>query len=139
VSVHVIATPETYKLIGEAELRRMKPTAYFINTSRGHALDEDAFCRAVEEQWIAGGALDVYQQEPLGLESPLRNLDPDRVILTAHNVSHSIESRAGGIRISVENMLRVLKGEVPENVLNPEAISAWTQRFGAGLLKGNQR
>jgi D-3-phosphoglycerate dehydrogenase len=135
VSVHVVATPETYKMIAEPELRRMKPNAYFINTSRGHALDEDAFCRAINEEWIAGGALDVYQREPLGLESPLRNLDPDRVILTAHNIAHSVESRTGGIEMSIDNMLRALRGEVPENVLNPEVIPAWTQRFGA--MRGN--
>jgi len=130
VSVHVVATQETYKMISETELRRMKPSAYFINTSRGHALDEDAFCRAIEGNWIAGGALDVFQQEPLGQESPLRNLDPERVILTAHNISHSVESRRGGIRMSVENMLRALRGDVPENLLNPEAIPSWRARFG---------
>jgi phosphoglycerate dehydrogenase-like enzyme len=129
VSVHVVATPETFEMIGDEQLRLMKPTAYLINTSRGQALNEDAFCRAVIEDRIAGGALDVFHQEPLGLESPLRDLDPERVILTPHSIAHTVESRAGGIRMAVDNMLRALRGEVPENVLNPEVIPAWRERF----------
>jgi len=129
VSIHVVATPETYEMIGEAEFRTMKPSAYLINTSRGQVIDENAFCKAIQEDWIAGGALDVFHQEPLGLESPLRDLDPERVILTPHSIAHTVESAAGGIRMANENMLRALRGEVPDNVVNPEAIPAWRERF----------
>src|SRR3954467_14275226 len=64
VSLHAPANPATRGLIGEAELRQMKPTAYLINTSRGALIDEPALRRAVEEGWIAGAGLDVLGQEP---------------------------------------------------------------------------
>ncbi|MBI3326564.1 MAG: hypothetical protein HYZ81_07665 [Nitrospinae bacterium] len=129
VSLHLVVTAETRHMIGERELRRMKPTAYLINTSRGEVLDEAAFCRAINEGWIASGALDVYQQEPLPLDSPLRDLDPSKVILTPHNISHSPASAAGGRRLAVDSMLKAFAGEVPEYVMNPEVIPAWKRRF----------
>jgi phosphoglycerate dehydrogenase-like enzyme len=134
VSLHLVATPETFEMIGERELRLMKPSAYLINTSRGQVLNEQAFCRAIREDWIAGGALDVFHQEPLGLESPLRDLDPERVTLTPHSIAHTVESRAGGIRMANDNMLRALRGDVPEDVLNPEVIPVWRQRFAGAQV-----
>ena len=70
VSLHAPSTPETRGLIGEAELRRMKPTAYLVNTSRGALVDEGALARAVEERWIAGAAVDVLTQEPPDRRQP---------------------------------------------------------------------
>jgi glyoxylate reductase len=94
VSVHVpllregeSATP-TYHLFNEDTLRLMKPTAYLVNTSRGPVVDEAALARALRENWIAGAALDVYDQEPLPADSPL--LDPaiaDRCRLMPHFAS----------------------------------------------------
>ncbi len=75
VSLHMPLTAEWKGLIGEAELRRMKPSAYLINTARGAVVDEEALARALKEKWIGGAALDVYQTEPLPASSPL--LDPD--------------------------------------------------------------
>lgn len=81
VSVHVPlirpgegSTP-TLHMFNEPTFRRMKPTAYFINTSRGPVVDESALVRALREKWIAGAALDVYEKEPLPADSPLRNPD----------------------------------------------------------------
>ena len=94
VSVHVpllregeSATP-TYHLFNEETLRLMKSTAYLVNTSRGPVVDESALARALRENWIAGAALDVYEQEPLPADSPLR--DPaiaDRCRLMPHFAS----------------------------------------------------
>jgi glyoxylate reductase len=94
VSIHVpllregeTATP-TYHLVNERTLRRMKPTAFLINTSRGPVVDEQALARALKENWIAGAALDVYEKEPLPADSPLR--DPaiaDRCRLYPHFAS----------------------------------------------------
>jgi len=81
------ATP-TYHLINETTLRTMKPTAMLINTSRGPVVDEEALARALRENWIAGAALDVYEEEPLPADSPLR--DPaiaDRCRLLPHFAS----------------------------------------------------
>ena len=87
VSLHVPSKPETKGLIGEAELRAMKPTAYLINTSRGALVDEDALARAIENGWIAGAALDVLCDEPPASDHPLVRLD--RVLLTPHAAFYS--------------------------------------------------
>ncbi|MGH7448070.1 MAG: 2-hydroxyacid dehydrogenase [Longimicrobiales bacterium] len=64
VSLHALLTPETHHLIGERELRLMKPHAYLINVARGEMIDENVLVRALNERWIAGAALDVYEREP---------------------------------------------------------------------------
>ena len=94
VSVHVpllregeSATP-TFRLFNERTLRMMKPSAFLVNTSRGPVVDESALARALQENWIAGAALDVYEREPLAADSPLR--DPaieDRCRLLPHFAS----------------------------------------------------
>ena len=65
VSIHCVLNDETRNLIGEAELRKMKNSAYLINVSRGAIVDEEALVRAIEQEWIAGAGLDVFSQEPL--------------------------------------------------------------------------
>jgi glyoxylate reductase len=94
ISIHVpllregeSSTP-TYHLVNEKSLRMMRPTAFLVNTSRGPVVDENALARALKENWIAGAALDVYEQEPLPSDSPLR--DPaieDRCRLLPHFAS----------------------------------------------------
>jgi len=94
VSVHVPLLREgesdtpTYHLFNETNLRKMKPTAFLVNTSRGPVVDENALAKALRENWIAGAALDVYEKEPLAADSPLR--DPaieDRCRLLPHFAS----------------------------------------------------
>src|ERR671925_893587 len=75
VSVHTLLNAETHHLINAGFLRQMKPTAYLINTSRGPVVDEQALIRALQEKWIAGAALDVREQEPPDVESPLSRMD----------------------------------------------------------------
>jgi len=130
VSLHLVVTPETTRMIGEDQLRMMKPTAYLVNTSRGQVLDDDAFCKAINEGWIAGGALDVYWQEPLNADSPLRDLDPIKVTLTPHNAATSPDSRVGNLKLAIQGALEALRGDVPTNIVNPDVIPAWKRRFG---------
>jgi glyoxylate reductase len=88
------STTPTYHLINETTLRMMKPTAMVVNTSRGPVIDEAALARALRENWIAGAALDVYEQEPLPADSPLR--DPaiaDRCRLLPHFASAARNTR----------------------------------------------
>jgi len=94
VSIHVPLVREgesptpTYHLFNETNLRKMKPTAYLVNTSRGPVIDEAALAKALRQNWIAGAALDVYEKEPLAADSPLR--DPaieDRCRLYPHFAS----------------------------------------------------
>jgi len=125
VSLHCTLTDETRGLIGEKELRRMKPTAVLINTARGEVMDEEAVARAIDERWIAGAAIDAFVKEPLQADSPLRTADPERVILTPHNVSHSEAGRRANLALALSQILRVGRGEVPAHVVNPEAIARW--------------
>lgn len=119
VTLHVPLTPETRGLIGEAQLRAMKPNALLINTARGAVVDDQALIRAINEDWIAGAALDVFHEEPLPAGDPLRNLDPDRVLMTPHAVSNTDAARRGTQRAVVDSILTVVDGAIPRNALNP--------------------
>ncbi len=131
VTLHPALTDETRLMIGEKQLRAMKPTAVLINTARGEVADEDAVARAVNEQWIAGAALDAFTKEPLPAESPLRNCDPERMILTPHNIAHSEAGRRANLKLALDQIIAVSRGEVPAHVINPAAIPRWRQRSKA--------
>ncbi|MCS7173800.1 MAG: phosphoglycerate dehydrogenase [Armatimonadetes bacterium] len=119
LTLHVPLLPETQYLVGEAELRRMKPTAYLINTSRGGVVDEAALTRALQEGWIAGAACDVFEEEP-PVRSPL--LQAPNVVLTPHVGGHTREAAARAARQATEQVLAVLRGERPPHVVNPEVF-----------------
>ena len=125
VSLHASLTDETRGLIGEKELRRMKPSAVLVNTARGEMADEEAVARALSEGWIAGAALDAFVQEPLQAGSPLRAVDPERLILTPHNVSHSEAGRRANLALALEQILAAGRGEPPAHCVNPAAIPRW--------------
>jgi len=118
VTLHVPLTKETYHLIGERELDLMKPTAYLINTSRGAVIDQKALYKALKERRIAGAALDVFEKEPIDPDDPL--LELDNVVLTPHIGSASIETRKKMAMIAAENLVSVLRGVEPPNLVNPE-------------------
>ena len=122
VSLHVPLTPETRGMIGERELRAMKPTSILINPSRGELVDEQALAKALREGWIAGAAVDVYSREPPGPEHPLIKLKQEapwvNLILTPHIAGANSDARQRIVRFSVENVLRALKGEKPLAVVN---------------------
>jgi D-3-phosphoglycerate dehydrogenase / 2-oxoglutarate reductase len=125
VSVHTLLNAETRHLINEAFLRQMKPTACLINTSRGPVVDEQALIRALQEQWIAGAALDVREQEPPAPDSPLSQMD--NVILTPHAAYFSTPAVAQVPQRCGEEVARVLTGQRPLHVVNPEAYAALRQ------------
>jgi phosphoglycerate dehydrogenase-like enzyme len=138
VSLHVVLTRETRHLIGAPQLGLMKPTAILINTSRGPCLQEEALIEALRRGQIAGAALDVFEEEPLTLDSPLRNLG-DKVLLSPHMVSSNVGSGLGpGIRWATESVLTALRGEVPDNVYNQEVVPRWERRFGRQSVWGGQ-
>ncbi len=82
VTVHLVLSPRTRGLIGQTDLDRMKPSAFFINTSRGPLVEETALIKVLEERRIAGAALDVFDQEPLPKDHPFRRLE--NVLATPH-------------------------------------------------------
>jgi phosphoglycerate dehydrogenase-like enzyme len=130
VSLHVVLTRETRHLIGAGELALMKSTATLINTARGACVDEPALISALQSGRIAGAALDVFEQEPLPLDSPLRAMG-DRVLISPHMVSSNRGSGLKpGILWGMESVRRALRGEVPDNVFNKEVIPDWEKRFG---------
>jgi D-3-phosphoglycerate dehydrogenase len=121
VSLHVPLTPATEHLIGEAELRRMKRSAYLVNVSRGSLVDQAALVRALEERRIAGAGLDVFHPEPLPTSHPLFAL-PD-VIATPHVAFYSEESLRDLQTSAAENVAAVLAGRRPRWVVNPEVLA----------------
>jgi phosphoglycerate dehydrogenase-like enzyme len=128
VSLHASLTDETRLLIGEKALRAMKPTAVLINTARGEIADEEAVARALTEGWIAGAALDAFTREPLPAASPLRAVDPERLILTPHNVSHSEAGRRANLALALDQILAAGRGEPPTHCVNADAIPRWRNR-----------
>jgi len=128
VSVHALLNAETRGLINEAFLRRMKPTACLVNTSRGPVVDEGALVRALQEGKLAGAALDVFEEEPLAADSPLRRMD--NVILTPHAAYFSSPAVAQVPKRCGEEIARVLLKERPINVVNPEVYAPGRSRRG---------
>jgi phosphoglycerate dehydrogenase-like enzyme len=128
VSVHALLNAETRGLINEAFFRRMKPTSCLINTSRGPVVDEAALARALQEGRLAGAALDVFEEEPLGADSPLRRMD--NVILTPHAAYFSSPAVAQVPKRCGEEIARVLVKERPLNVVNPEVYAPGRVRRG---------
>jgi glyoxylate reductase len=115
VTIHVPLSSETKHLISEKELKTMKKTAYLINTSRGLVVDENALCTALDETWIAGAGLDVFEQEPLLLENPL--IKNEKAIMTPHVATATIETRHKMALSVAESIREVLMGKVPINVV----------------------
>jgi len=127
VSLHPPLTPQTRKLIGDAELRQMKPTAYLINCARGPVVDTDALVRALDAGAIAGCALDTTDPEPLPDPHPLRGRE--NVILQPHVAWYSEEAMRGLQAGAPSEVRRVLSGTWPVNVVN----RAVKERNRAGL------
>jgi D-3-phosphoglycerate dehydrogenase len=129
VTLHVVLTRETRGMIGMRELKLMKPTAFIVNTSRGPAIKEVDIVEALNEKIIAGAALDVFDEEPMPLDNPLRQIDPYRLILTPHNIGANPGSSDAGQRMAAQTMLAILDSKVPDTVVNPLAIPRWKERF----------
>jgi len=118
VSIHVPLLPSTRHLIGLSEFKKMKPTAYLINTSRGPVIDEDAMILALKENWIEGAGIDVYEEEPK-IRQDLKDLE--NVILTPHIGSATREARIEMARMAAENVIEVLINKKPPiNKVNKE-------------------
>lgn len=119
VSLHAPATAATKDLIGLPQLQWMKPTAWIINTSRGALLNPDALWSALQQNLIAGAALDVFSPEPPDLSLPLYR--DERVIVTPHAAFVSEESVSELRHRAAKQIAAVLSGQVPENVVNQPA------------------
>lgn len=125
VVLTVPLTEETRGFIDREQLRSMKPTAVLINTSRGQVVDEGALCEAINEGWLGGAGLDVFSREPLAADSCLLALDPDRVVLTPHNLSSAEAARTARMQTMIETVLTAMDGRLPDLAVNPEVLPHW--------------
>jgi phosphoglycerate dehydrogenase-like enzyme len=116
VVLTVPLTPATGRMIGEAELRLMKPSAYLVNIGRGKTVDETALARALREKWIAGAGLDVFETEPLPADSPL--WDMENVIITAHYSGLTPRYTERAMGIFLDNLRRYVAGAPLRNVVD---------------------
>lgn len=114
VTVHCPLNPQSKKMINTDLLKKFKSTAYFINTSRGGVVDEDALYDALEQEWIAGAALDVMQTEPM--PKNCRLFGAKNLVITPHVAWAPLETRQRLLDIAVDNLEQYLNG-TPKNVI----------------------
>jgi len=126
VSMHVPLTPQTHRMIGERELRMMKKTACLVNTSRGPVVDEEALYKALKDGWIFGAGIDVWSKEPVNPDNPLLTLD--NIVVAPHIASASVETRTKMAVMAAENLVSVLDGRVPPNLVNREVLKILSLR-----------
>jgi glyoxylate reductase len=122
ISLHVPLLPETKHLFNDRTFGMTKPNCILVNTSRGPVIDEKSLVRALRNGRIAGAGLDVYENEP-EIESELT--DMDNVVLAPHIASASHETRLKMCMMAADNLLSVLKGQRPKNLVNPDV---WDRR-----------
>jgi phosphoglycerate dehydrogenase-like enzyme len=122
VTLHCALTPESRGLINTAQLRRMKPSAYLINTARGAVIDESALVRALEEGWIAGAALDAFIVEPLPADHPFRRTP--RLLITPHQASFARETGERVSMASAQAIVDLMQGRRPRFVVDPAVFSS---------------
>jgi glyoxylate reductase len=117
ISLHSALTPASRGLIGAAQLRKMKPTAYLVNTARGPLINDEALVHALKEGWIAGAALDVFTVEPLPSDSPLRTAP--NLILAPHQASFARETGERVTLAAAQAIVDVMQGRKPRWVVDP--------------------
>lgn len=118
VSLHVPLSDRTRHMLGERELRLMRPTAFLLNTARGGLVDEQALLQALTSAWIAGAGLDVFEDEPPDATHPLLGLS--NVVHTPHSAGTSTASYVNGRRLAAAALGHALSGRWPPHVVNPE-------------------
>jgi len=121
VSMHAPSTQEVHHLMSEPQFRNMKPSALFINNGRGPTVDEKALIKALEEGWIAGAGLDVFEQEPPDPENPLLHME--NVIVTPHVASASQRMAPETRRRVGQEISLVLTGRWPRTCVNPAVLA----------------
>ena len=122
LSLHSALTPKNRGLLGEAQLRKMKPTAYLVNTARGALVDENALAQALREGWIAGAALDTFTIEPMAADHILRKAP--NVLLTPHLASFARETGERVSSTAAQAIVDLKNGRQPRLVVDPEVFKS---------------
>jgi glyoxylate reductase len=120
VSIHTPLTKETYHIINEERLKKMKRTAILINTARGAVVDTEALIKALREGWIAGAGLDVFEGEPIPPNHPLTAFK--NVVLVPHIGSATYEARHAMAELVAENLIAFYEGRVPPTLVNKDVV-----------------
>lgn len=120
VTLHTLLTSQNKHMIGEEEFKKMKPSAYIINASRGQIIDQNALYEALIQGKIKGAALDVYEKEPVPADDPLLKLK--NVVFTPHIAANTVEIRISMFLAAVQNLGQALSGENPKYLVNPEVL-----------------
>ena len=120
LSIHANLNKYSFHFFNEVRLRKMKNTAFIINTSRGQIIDQRALIKALRSRWIAGAGLDVYEKEPICISSPL--LSMNNVIILPHIGSATFQIRSKMARVAAENLLNILNGIEPLYLVNPHIL-----------------
>lgn len=131
LTVNCPLTKDTHHIVDAAHIALMKPSAYFVNTSRGGTVDQIALIEALKGRRIAGAALDVFEEEPLPQTSPLLSLD--NVILTPHSLCWSDELYSGCGKDAIGAALDFLAGRAPKFIVNRNVVAKpeWLARLAA--------
>ena len=127
--MHALLNESTRGMFGETQFRAMKPTGYFVNTSRGGTLDERALIRALREGWIAVAGLDVLDQEPPDPANPILSIPS--ALLTPHTAGYSEDSMGDNRRQSVDQVLGFLEGRWPDTLVTSAVKAAARARARA--------
>jgi len=128
ISIHAALTAENQGMFGLEQFKKMKPTAFLINTARGALIDTGALYTALSEGLIAGAGLDVTDPEPINPDHPLLKLE--NIIFTGHSAFFSETSVAEQPKGPIEDIVRVLSGKWPRALVNPPAKEKFIQRWG---------
>jgi len=131
VSLHAPLTGETRNMIDARRIGLLKPDVMFLNTARGHMVDEAALLRFAQAHPEARFALDCFDHEPLPPDDPIRTLP--NAILTPHLAGHTIDTHRAGRRIGIDLIEGILAGRAPspDNLRNPQIVLAWTKKFAS--------
>jgi phosphoglycerate dehydrogenase-like enzyme len=121
LSVHTPATPQTHHMVNATVLQALGKNGFVVNCARGPVVDEQALIAALQNNVIAGAGVDVYDPEPPLPTNPLFSLD--NVVLTPHLASFTEEGRQRMGMMVAEDVLRVLRGEMPKYPANPEVFN----------------
>jgi phosphoglycerate dehydrogenase-like enzyme len=127
ITIHIPLTTETRGMFGYEQFRKMKRTAYFINTARGGCVDQEGLIRALKENLIAGAGIDVTVEEPMSPNNPLRAMT--NVMLTGHSAFYSVTAEADLFRRPMTQVIQALQGILPTYTVNPEVKMKWMVRW----------
>jgi glyoxylate reductase len=120
LSIHANLNKHSFHFFNEAKFRKMKNTAFVINTSRGQIIDQRALIKALRNRWIAGAGLDVYEKEPICSSNALLRMN--NVIILPHIGSATYQTRSKMARVAAKNLLNILNGKEPLHLVNPQIL-----------------